>query len=243
MILSRRTSLALTLTFALTVSAWAQNDTALPTGSSPLTIVQTDEIVFPRTLRKSGVDHGEAWVALNVDAAGHLQDLLVTAYTRREFADEAAAALKRWRFRPAVLHGEPVATVREVHFIFSLAGVRVENLSGIDMIARYLDRPNKERLVYRVSALRELDDIPVPVRVVQPSFPAALHDKGVSGTITVEFYIDDAGHVRLPAVTDWNQPELANLALDAVREWQFETPLQKGRPAVVLARQKFIFSQ
>ena len=57
-----------------------------------LKIIQTEDPVFPLGLQNSPVMSGEAKVAIDVDEKGQLTDWLVTAYSRKEFADSAVAA-------------------------------------------------------------------------------------------------------------------------------------------------------
>ena len=97
-----------------------------------------------------------------------------------------------------------------------------------------------ERYSYSACRLRELDRIPIPAHVVPPTPPkGGLRDKR---TITVEFYIDEEGRVRMPAI-DREEPDdaYAAAAVAAVEQWQFEPPTRKGLPVLVLARQDFAF--
>jgi TonB family protein len=60
----------------------------------------------------------------------------------------------------------------------------------------------------------------------------------------VEFYIDPQGNVRMPSVsreTIEANEELSAVAIAAVSQWQFDPPLAKGRPVLVLAQQDFTF--
>ncbi len=204
-----------------------------------LKIIQTDDAVFPLSLRTTPVREGEAWIAINVDTKGKLIDYLVTGYSRKEFADTAVEALKRWEYEPARLGGELWPSIQEVHMSFSRTGVVVD-LTGLEVLSARLGDLTKAMYAYRTYALRELDRIPTPIEVVSPLSPAA-GDKG-KHTITVEFYITEDGHVRLPSVKRHEADDIyAASAMDAVRKWRFEPPLRKGRPVLVLAEQQFNF--
>lgn len=227
-------------TLTLATSAFAQQPVAPAAADASLEIVQTEPVRFPFALEQLGLLQGEAWLALSVDAEGRLQDVLVTGYTRREFADEAAEALRRWHYKPAKVHGETVPVVREIHFTFTRTGVVVDNISGLDMLAREVDRFNRNQPAYRARTLKELDHIPVPITVVQPSYPETVAE-GKTVAVTVEFYIDETGAVRLPAVLERTSSELAYRALEAVRAWKFEPPVRNGKPVLVLTRQEFHF--
>jgi len=183
---------------------------------------------------------GDAKIAIDVDQNGHLTDWLITGFSRKEFADSALAALKRWRFEPPSLKGVPWASVQELHFDFSRTGV-VVNVTAFEGLGNAMDELTKARYVYRTNTLRELDRIPTPLKVVSPVAPP-LGANQAKVTVAVDFYIDELGHVRLPSVArDQANDLFAAGALDAVRQWLFEPPTISGRPVLVLARQDFNF--
>ena len=94
--------------------------------------------------------------------------------------------------------------------------------------------------VYRPHSLKELDRIPTPIAAPSPGFPARFAHGG-AGQVTVSFYIDEDGAVRLPSVDESDDPDLAAAAIDALRNWKFEPPTWKRRPVLVRASQQFNF--
>jgi len=217
---------------------------ALPTDPSPenegIGINQTDVLVYPFEMTNSGVLAGEVRVVVSVDVNGKLSDALVVGYTNVRFAEAAVSALKRWSFTPALVNGQPLASRANVLFIFkNTTGVTVERLSGLAYSS--LAQSKNDHYAYLACQLRDLDRIPIPVRVVPPvSSKSGL--RGARHTVTVEFYIDEEGHVRIPAIgRDEANDAYAAAAVSAVEQWQFEPPLRKGRPVLVLAKQDFTF--
>jgi len=199
-------------------------------------IVETTHPVFPPGLEASGFSYGEVHVAVKVDAAGKLDDLLVTAYTRRQFADEAVRAIRTWTFEPARAGGGPVGWVRNLQVYFRTDGARVvldnfEHPAGKLLIFAGSD----DHFNYRACALRDLDRIPVPRNVVAPEG----HPQRSSGPVVIEFYIDEQGHVRMPGVREGRDAGFANAALAAVAQWQFDPPTRRGIPVLVFASQTF----
>jgi TonB family protein len=61
------------------------------------------------------------------------------------------------------------------------------------------------------------------------------------GTVEIQFYIDEKGAVRLPAIKYSDRIDLAESALEAVRQWKFEPPTRNGRPVLITAVQQFDF--
>jgi len=217
---------------------------AAPRGSvdenAGMAINQTEVLVYPFSMTLSGILSGEARVVISVDATGQLNDALVVGYTHAAFADAAVKALKRWTFEPARVHGAARASRAHVLFTFKNdSGVMVQSLPGMTDATAL--RSGGARYIYLACQLRDLDRIPIPVQVVPPT-PAKSGLHGAKRTVTVEFYIDEEGRVRGPAI-DREEPDdaYAAAAVAAVEQWRFEPPVRKGRPVLVLARQDFNF--
>lgn len=211
-------------------------------GYTPLKIDQTWQPMFPYTATEIGFQRGEAHVVIDVDATGTLVDWLVVGYSYPAFAEQAVSAIKKWKYEPARLHGDPVPVVARIDFNFERQGLTIVTQSPQENLQERFLELDKDQYSYRVHTLQELDRIPKPVHIVQPLYPIEWAQKGITGVVTVEFYIDETGKVRLPAVANRGaSPLLGNLALDAVQQWQFEPATCKGKPVLVRASQNFNF--
>lgn len=196
---------------------------------------------FPPGLYLSHRNGGTVNLILALDEEGKLCDALVTASTAPGFSEVALEAIRHWKFAPAQIESVPVATSFPLTFSFQVRGV-IYSTDWADATEprafALLDDENSCRLC----TPRELDRIPSPIRTVVPSYPKALADAGLSGDVTVEFYIDEQGAVRMPSVIGLPARSLADLAVDAVRQWAFEPPTREGRPTLVRIRQTFFFN-
>jgi TonB family protein len=204
-------------------------------------IVRNVDPIFPYLLTQQGVTNGEARIALNTDSEGKLVDFLVIAYSRPEFAEASVTAMKQWKFEPARLRGTPVGTTIEIYIYFEAKGV-VVSTTTIDQLEQIVNRLTEHRYAYGPCSLRELDRIPTPLVTVKPLYSEEFVKRGLRGKVTVDFYITEAGAVRLPSVSPYDNSELTALALDALRQWKFEPPTRNGNPALVKASQVFNFS-
>lgn len=232
-------ALCLTLALASTL-ANAQIGQKVPEQTS-LRVLATATPIYPRSLIEIGVSKGTSRVVLDVDEKGTLTDWLVTAYSRREFADSAVAAIKDWKFEPMLLHGQPVPAQVEVLFTFEAGQCVISMDLTTSIMARVAGLMQDG--AYRPSRLKELDQIPVPVQAVAPMFPESLMKQGVYGQVVVEFYIDEGGQIRMPAVISADHDVLGSFAIQAVRQWKFEPPLRGGKPALARVRQTFNFAR
>ncbi|HZZ18142.1 MAG TPA: TonB family protein [Opitutaceae bacterium] len=210
----------------------------------PVQMDQREEAIFPRALSAVGVKSGAASIAVAIDENGQMTDYLITAYSDPLFAQSALAAVKKWKFEPAQIHGAARSAKADLTFKFEVEGVvvvSVSALTGSDII-KYKLTPNGQ--AYSACSLAQLDRIPTPTKIVNPPYPTQLARSSRGGKVSVQFYIDEQGHVRMPSVTretiEANE-ELASIAVASVAQWQFDPPLQRGRPVLVLAQQDFTF--
>ena len=233
----RFTLAALLLPLIAVVSAQGAKPRPLDEDNVGVSIEQVGVLVYPLRMIENGVDSGEVRAAISVDRDGNLKDCMITAYTMPEFAEAALAALKRWRYRPATANGAPTASCSDLLFEFRSQGVVVQTLPGAMVRLAYFYSLD-EHYRYMPSQLRDLDRIPTPVHVVSP----LVNSDDQTHTVTVEFYIDEQGKVRMAAVSRAAAGDIyAAAAVAAVEQWRFEPPLRRGKPVLVLAQQEFNF--
>lgn len=210
-----------------------------PVERKSLHIIQTEEAVFPRALRQQGITEGWARIAISVGADGRLLDALPVAYSHKPFADQAVDVLRRWRYEPMLLGGEPVGTQTEIVFNFQAVGVVLDY--GVS--ERYLERFTEGQAAYRPCSLKELDRVPARIQASSPRYPDELARKGIVGHAVVEFYIDESGTVRMPAVVSADFNELGIFAIAAIESWKFEPPTSNNKPVLARVRQSFDFNR
>lgn len=217
--------------------AFAQSSAAETARSTGIAIEQVGTLVYPPLLSYEAVFSGEVHAVISVDERGKLADSLITAYTKEPFAIAASEALARWRYSAATINGQPVASRANVLFVFRAQGVTVQTFPGAIVRQAFFSGLD-ELFQYRTYQLKDLDRIPAPVKVVSPAGKKG----GFEHTVTVEFYIDEHGATRMPAVTQEAVDDIyAAAAVRAVEQWRFEPPMRKGRPVLVLVEQDFKF--
>jgi hypothetical protein len=208
-----------------------------------LRITQTVPANFPAALAAEGVSEGEVRAVLHVDARGKLLDCLVTAYTGRELADALLAVVPEWRYEPPRQRGEAVGARTEAVFAFQARGM-VVSLTPTDSLAAAANRLVKPVVTSLLCRPSELDE---PVRVldvVEPQHPRIdVELNSGRPTVTVDFYIDTTGRVRVPAVLRATHELYAVAAIDALTQWRFMPPTRHGRAVIVRATQVFWFPE
>ncbi len=207
----------------------------------PLRVIQNEPATFPLEAPALGLTQGEARVAIEVDATGRLTDSLALSYSHPLFAEASLAAVRHWRFAPARLHGQPRSATAELKFAYSANGTVLDFSDLNDWVAAEFLRLNPGSSAFSACLPRDLDRIPTPTKIVRPDYPAQIEQLSHGGHVTVEFYIDQTGRVRMPSASSETNEVLAALAIRAVEQWRFEPPVARGRPALVQIRQDFNF--
>ena len=216
----------------------AAEEAAAAAGYVPCKISSRTPATFPLRLLQSGVTHGEARLILEVSTEGKLTDVLLAAYTHREFADEALRVVNEARYTPGFVDGQPVISIVNVTYRFETSGVVVYQRIGLP--ARETESLNAE-FEYQAHGPTTIDQKLSPRRLPGPIYPQAWIDQGRIGSVTVDFYIDESGRTRMPVALGAPDDYLAAAAVAAVKDWLFEPPRYRGRPTLAHAQQVFVF--
>lgn len=206
----------------------------------PCRIVQAVKPMFPALMMNEGVSQGSVHLMLYVDATGALTDSLVTAYTRKAFADEVAPLLGKWKFAAGRVKGEAVDTIIDLTIVFELDGISVVQHFAPEAVLDAEPRPGFE---YQAARVQDLDRVPTPLHIVEPTYPREWMNQGITGSVSVDFFIDETGRIRFPRVVASEQAQLEGIALAAVQQWRFVPPKAKGQSVLVHARQVFEFEK
>ncbi len=72
-------------------------------------------------------------------------------------------------------------------------------------------------------------DTYIILRTVKPRYPEHERERGIEGSVTVELLIDEQGNVAHADVLELvGPPSFQNSALDAVRQFEFQPPIENG---------------
>jgi TonB family protein len=180
-------------------------------------------LVYPLELLKQNV-RGTATVSVVIDPTGAPQQLKIVESSEPAFGQALKAMLASSTFFPARKNKQFSWSAFNIKRIFTQHGTHDIAISEHGL--RILDELRKPQPA--IATVTSLDHAPKPFYTPPPVYPPELADKGVTGTVLVEFYIDKEGSVQFPHALKSNNEELAWLALTAVARWQFYPPLVKG---------------
>jgi outer membrane biosynthesis protein TonB len=180
-------------------------------------------------------------LVVNIDENGKLEDWLVLEYSYQRYVDAAVEAVKKWQYKPAILHGVAVGVRAELVFNFRSSG-QVVSMTGVDLPQAFSRSIIGDPQITAVCPSRELDSIPKPTVVVSPSYIHNADTSGQTKQVLVDFYIDETGKPRMAAADVDGNTELTSACIQAIEQWRFTPPTRRGRPVTTRACQRFDFS-
>jgi TonB family protein len=207
----------------------------------PIAIQQTVPVEYPLAPEALNYPFARVTFLVTVDAGGRLTDILPVFYTDPAFEETARYSIAKWKYEPARMDGRPVTANKELNFIFERRGPVVVSQNVGQLVDSQFRRAFPDGSTYRAYSLRDLDGKLSAVHVVTPHYTAALSARRASGTVTLAYYVDERGRVRMPVTVNDPDPALADQAVEAVKQWQFVPPTRNGRPVLVLVCQSFRF--
>jgi TonB family protein len=153
--------------------------------------IRRDAPAYPEAVRAMGIE-GAVEVALTVLRDGSVGWVRVVRASPRGYFEQAASeGVRRWRFRPALLDGEPVECRMRTRVRFTLTDAAATSAGAAGGASP------------------------------RPVYPPALLAGRIEGYAEVEFELDSAGKVKNPRViTAMPRGEFEQAALEALRGWR-----------------------
>jgi TonB family protein len=146
------------------------------------------------------------WGSLKIGTQGEVLEFAIKDRALEKFRPQIQQALTRWRFAPAREKGEPV--VSELPVAFALAR-----------------KPGK-------NAPREsqFDTPPKAIKRVAPDFPIRLRHSHQSGSVILNFTVDESGKPTEISVKSSDHPLFEEPAMTALAAWKFKPAMKAGKP-------------
>jgi len=143
----------------------------------------------------------------------------ITGATHVDFVLPALEAMKVWKFTPAMQGDLPVESQLSGEVSFdAIGGSRDEMLAVNGITAPDGSAPA---------------DVPEPLVVADPVWPADLLLAGEGGSAAVEFTVGETGRVRDIRVREASRPEFGWAVAAALEMWLFEPALSGGKVVAV----------
>ena len=128
---------------------------------------------------------------------------------------------------------------------FALVGCTVESPSETYSLGGSPEILTPHEFKAAISAtsvsIARLDQPTRVVKVVPPRYPPAARREGIEGTVLIAITIDERGHVVNPIALGEPNELLAQAAVAAVRQWEFQPHTENGLPTTVRVNQPVSF--
>ena len=176
---------------------------------------------------------GDVKLDVLVDPAGDARDARVSFSPHPEFEAAAVDAVLKWKFKPAMKGGQPVAA--RVDLVLRFKVVRAANTRIAAAFAAPSTAPKNYPVEY------QYDNAP-EVKLSAPAvYPRELAAKNEAGSATLVFLIDPLGHPRRIEVREATQPEFGAAAAAMMAAWQFTPAKKSGKPTWTMLAKKHTF--
>ncbi len=216
---------------------------------SPPKLLHRLEVPISEDLRHLHLENPMVVYRVVVHADSTILDYLATEATHFDLLESAEKKLSAAEFEPAKMDGKPVTGKIAIAVIFFDPVQRAWQMGGISMpmgsssiegIDRRINMVAAEKNRYVESLQNELDE---PLRMLKSEL-CMVHPPGEpmeTGKVTVEYYVNRKGEVRLPRIIKSDGQYLSLSALETLKRTLFAPPSRNGMPTYVKVRQPFNF--
>lgn len=168
---------------------------------------------YTRTARDNKIE-GTVTVEASFDAKGNMQ-VLRTVKSLGSGLDEAAlAALRSWKFCPALRNGMPVDSIGEIDILFNIA----------DLPAAEFDDMNH---------VEPGTSAPTVLKRVQPQYTEEARTARTGGTVVLQAVIQTDGTTKILKIVRPLGFGLTERAIDALLQWTFQPAMRNGQAVAV----------
>lgn len=182
-------------------------------------------------------EEARASLILRIDEEGRVIDWVALELPHIRLVRPIDLALQSARFQPAMMEGEPVMLDMTVSVpVGEIGYYGIINLDPTTYMEIKLTRMSGGLHSLRLAPGAALDE---PLRLIDSGQPVAYMDESgnpVTGSVEVEFYVDQDGSPRIIRSNPEDDPLLREAAHLTVEQFRFAPPRSRGRPAVVKAR-------
>jgi|GEM_PF-1482166 len=210
-------------------------------------------IVEPSLTPELKQEGGRATLEFVIDPTGTPTRIKVMDTSNPRFARSALAAVGKWKFKPGMVKGEPVATRLTVPLKMNSEESKARTLAQVEASLREdsvgakndldgkltpsLDKENADVVstgqpIMQIYAPSELDEPPVPLAILMPELIPELPRHGSQDNLiaTVELVIDPRGIPCLLKLLGTSNPAFGRNALAAIAKWKFRPGVVGGKP-------------
>jgi TonB family protein len=194
-------------------SAASATGNAVSGSPAQLELVKAPRPVYPLAAQREGIQ-GQVVLNVAVSKKGDVEKIDVVSGNHL-LADAAVHAVRKWKYRPYLLNGQPTEARTTVTLNFAFAG-NVENRAPAGARVQLPQGIMAGQLIHKV----------------QPVYPEEARQAKIQGTVLLDAVIGKEGAiVRLKPLS--GNPMLIPAAVGAVQQWRYKPYMRDGQPVEV----------
>jgi TonB family protein len=211
-----------------------------PADSTKLEPIKIQKAVYPVEAREKQLQ-GQVWVKLSVSESGDVAGVEVISGDT-VLAGAAVDAAKKWKFKPFIKNGKPIAVTTKIPFDFAFSNT----VSDTKVIEPALQQNPTSGPAPVADQAPNQAGAPTPQRVrvsqgvstglllhkVNPVYPEQARRAGIQGTVVLQAEITTEGRIANLQVIS-GPDELVPAAIGAVQQWRYRPYLFRGNPVAV----------
>jgi TonB family protein len=217
-----------------------QTAPATPADSTKLEPIKIQKATYPEEAREKQLQ-GQVWVKFSVSESGDVAGVEVISGDP-VLARAAVDAAKKWKFKPFIKNGKPIAVTTKIPFDFAFSST-VSDTKEVEPAA-----PQNPAAGQSPATAETANGVhvatPQRVRVsqgvttglllhkVNPIYPEEARRAGVQGTVVLQAEISKEGRIANLRLISGPE-ELAPAAIGAVQQWRYRPYLLMGNPVIV----------
>jgi TonB family protein len=169
---------------------------------------------YPAKAMAGGIE-GKTFITLRVETDGNVSGVKVNKSSGSELLDKAAkAGAEKFRFKPALLNGKPLAVWVSFYVDFILDSEKPDKPFSASFVA--------------------VETAPKIITQVQPTYPREAIAGKIQGKVYIKLFVDLSGKVKEAKVAKSSGHKLLDdAALDTAKQFLFEPAKQSDRPVGV----------
>jgi TonB family protein len=201
-----------------------------------LSLVRFVRPEFPGIARLEGVAEGSVVVVFSHDLEGQVTDVFALESSHPAFERESVAAVRQWQIGAHEQTGKPCQCAHVIRLVFRAGGIvylastpiRAETSSEL---ATDSARPDSTVLTFD-----NLNSPPKALSRLMPSLSTDSTGKLKNGAVSVTFFVDKQGRVRVPSIVSTPDLRLGQSLAKAMLQWRYEPPQKHGKAVTALAQ-------
>lgn len=196
-------------------------------------IVEQAEPIYPAAALEAKIS-GTVVLHAVVNTDGSVKEISYVSGPK-ELAESAIEAVRQWKYQTTLLNGEPVEVDTTINVVYQLSDSGVGTvLDGQEQQSQGIPPIQRIRVGGNLMATKM-------VKQVQPKYPKAARKAGITGTVLLHVIIAKDGSVEELRYVSGPQ-ELAQSAIDAVKQWKYQPTLFNGNPVEIDSNISIVFT-